>query len=106
MTPDDDTAGEAADRVEPTPPDRQGRPADGVDPAWVGQRISVRCRRPDGLLADTVGVLERADATRLWVRRRTGEVSVVDRSAIRAARRVEPKKAPSEYRAPGELTQP
>jgi len=62
----------------------------GLGPAWTGRRVTVRRQRPDGMLSDVVGTLEQIDDTHLWVRRRGGDLTVVDRTTVRAVRLVPP----------------
>ncbi|WP_433327859.1 hypothetical protein [Spirillospora sp. CA-294931] len=65
-----------------------------IDPANVGERISLRRRLPTGEYSDVVGVLESWSDKTLRVRRRTGEVVEVPEGTMVAAKVVPPQPPP------------
>ncbi|MEJ5915082.1 GNAT family N-acetyltransferase [Pseudokineococcus sp. 1T1Z-3] len=67
-----------------------GHPADALPPAGAGRRVVLRHRLPDGSATDLVGVLV-ADGPVLAVRRDDGELVLVGRDDVLAARPVPPR---------------
>lgn len=65
------------------------RAVDEIGPEHVGRRVTVRRALPDGSYSDTVGVCEAVEAASVKIRNRRGELVVIERSRIVAARLVE-----------------
>jgi hypothetical protein len=61
-----------------------------VGPGDVGVRVSLRRRLPEGGLGDVLGVVEAWDDAEVRVRKRDGELVVVDPRDVVAAKRVPP----------------
>ena len=61
-----------------------------VDCDDVGSRVTVRRRLEDGRLGDVLGILEDCDERSFRVRDRRGEINVILRSEVVAAKVVEP----------------
>ena len=60
-----------------------------VDCDDVGSRVTVRRRLADGRLGDVLGILEGCDELVFHVRDRRGEINVIDRSEVVAAKVVQ-----------------
>lgn len=56
----------------------------------VGSRVVIRWRRPDGEVADVLGVLEAASAEAFVVRKASGELVTVPRDRAMAAKPIPP----------------
>lgn len=61
-----------------------------VTEADLGRRVSVRFRPDDGGFSDVVGVLETCTAEAFGIRDRRGELRIVERGRVVAARVVAP----------------
>ena len=61
-----------------------------LSPADVGSRVVIRWRRPDGAIADVLGVLESAPPDAFVVAKASGEVITVPRDRALAAKPIPP----------------
>jgi hypothetical protein len=62
-----------------------------IDCNDVGRRVTVRRRLADGRYSDVIGILEACDDETFGVRDRDGELRVLPRTDVVAAKRVEPR---------------